>query len=253
MKHLLKLTLVLFVSLAFIGCDSNDDEDNNAPTATADAATAVEGAAVTIDVLANDTDPDGDDLTITEVSGTSNGETEIEDGAIVYTADAGFSGQDTFTYTVSDGDNTATGTVVVNVTLQVVGEWVSEGEDLGQFLVDLFGTERVTATFNADGTYNVFEERTDGSTVEYDGTYTASVPGVGDIREITLDQDLPFDSIAEGIYEIDLENGTMTYEVAQTTPDIGATPPTPEGGFGSTVAPNFPAGYFTQSYDLVAN
>jgi hypothetical protein len=69
-------------------------------------------------VLANDSDPDGDLLTITAVGTPGNGEVQIiENGqALRYTPRAGYQGPDSFTYTISDGrGGTATATVTVTV------------------------------------------------------------------------------------------------------------------------------------------
>ena len=92
-------------------------DPNGAPTATADAATTVEDTAVSVDVVANDTDPDGDSLSVTEVAGAGSGSVVANgDGTVTYTPDSGFSGDDSFDYTVSDGNGgTATGTVSVGV------------------------------------------------------------------------------------------------------------------------------------------
>ena len=66
--------------------------------------------------LSNDSDPEGDTLTITGVQQPSNGKAEIVDGKIVYTPNDGFSGVETFTYTISDGNGgTATATETVTV------------------------------------------------------------------------------------------------------------------------------------------
>ena len=62
-----------------------------------------EETAITIDVLANDTDPDGDALRITGTSTATNGTVQIVDNKIVYTPIKDFVGQDTFTYTITDG------------------------------------------------------------------------------------------------------------------------------------------------------
>ena len=75
---------------------------NLAPDAKNDAATTDEDKAVTIDVLANDVDPDGDALTLAIASGPANGEVEIRDGHVVYTPDDGFFGADDFTYRITD-------------------------------------------------------------------------------------------------------------------------------------------------------
>lgn len=87
-------------------------------------ADAVAGVTTPIDVLANVTDPDGDALTITEVSDPAHGDAEVgDDGTgrrrapvVLYTADDGYEGEDSFTFTVSDGTAEATGSVTVMVT-----------------------------------------------------------------------------------------------------------------------------------------
>jgi VCBS repeat-containing protein len=89
---------------------------NDAPVAVDDSATTDEDTPVTIDVLANDTDVDGDTLTVESVTDGSNGTTSIDvDGNIVYTPNADFTGTDTFEYTITDGNETHTGTVTVTV------------------------------------------------------------------------------------------------------------------------------------------
>ena len=70
-------------------------------------------------VLSNDTDVDGDPLTVTLVDGPDNAQsfTLNQDGTFTYTPTNDFNGIDTFTYTVSDGfatSNTATVTITVN-------------------------------------------------------------------------------------------------------------------------------------------
>jgi hypothetical protein len=63
------------------------------------------GSPKTIDVLANDSDPDNDPLVVTEVSVPENGTAVINlDNIITYTPSAGFDGTDAFTYTISDGN-----------------------------------------------------------------------------------------------------------------------------------------------------
>ena len=55
------------------------------------------------DLTGNDTDPDGDALSVTAVGGATGGSVAIADGAVVFTADPGFAGTASFDYTVSDG------------------------------------------------------------------------------------------------------------------------------------------------------
>ena len=91
------------------------------PVAGDDTAVTVEDTSVTLtagDLLANDSDPDGDPLSITAVLGGSNGAVVLNaDGSVTYTPDADFVGQDVITYFVSDDSgNTDTGTVTIDVT-----------------------------------------------------------------------------------------------------------------------------------------
>ena len=91
---------------------------NDAPVAVDDTDVTTEDTAVVIDVVANDTDIDGDTLSVTAFTTPSNG-TVIASGnatTVTYTPDAGFTGTDSFDYTVSDGTDTDTGTVTVTVT-----------------------------------------------------------------------------------------------------------------------------------------
>ena len=89
---------------------------NNAPMAVDDNASTDEATAVLIDVIGNDSDSDGDTLTIGNMTNPSNGTVQLINGQIQYTPNAGFSGTDTFTYTITDGNNNQS-TATVNVTV----------------------------------------------------------------------------------------------------------------------------------------
>jgi len=91
---------------------------NDAPNAADDAAETKEGEPVVIDVLANDSDPDGDTLSIDSFEQPAHGTVVLNlDGTLSYTPEAGYSGSDSFTYMVSDGQGgTATATVQLVVT-----------------------------------------------------------------------------------------------------------------------------------------
>jgi hypothetical protein len=92
---------------------------NDPPVAVDDLIITDEGKPVVVNVLANDTDPDGDTLTVSGYDATSvRGGTVscTAAGACTYTPAVGFSGPDTFTYTVSDGKGgTDSATVTVTV------------------------------------------------------------------------------------------------------------------------------------------
>ncbi|WP_158156491.1 tandem-95 repeat protein [Vibrio alginolyticus] len=94
---------------------------NDAPVANDDAATTQEDTAVTIDVLPNDTDIDGDKLSIDSASVPSDqGTVEIVDGKLVFTPAENFHGDAEITYTVTDGALTEQATV--NVTVNAVND-----------------------------------------------------------------------------------------------------------------------------------
>ncbi|MDG2623270.1 tandem-95 repeat protein, partial [Vibrio parahaemolyticus] len=89
---------------------------NDAPVAKGDIATTQEDTAVTIDVLPNDTDVDGDTLSIQSASVPSDqGTVEIVDGKLVFTPAENFNGDAEITYTVTDGQLTDEAKVTVTV------------------------------------------------------------------------------------------------------------------------------------------
>ncbi|MBD2345116.1 ExeM/NucH family extracellular endonuclease [Anabaena subtropica FACHB-260] len=102
---------------------------NTAPTAVQDIAITDENTAVNVDVLANDSDFNNDSLQITLVSIPANGIAVINDNGtpsnfaddfIVYTPDMGYVGNDSFTYTISDGKG-GIATASVSVSVHAVG------------------------------------------------------------------------------------------------------------------------------------
>ena len=96
---------------------------NSSPIAEDDEFETNEDTPITIDnsdLLANDTDPDGDDtkITITDFpKNITNGKLQVEADRFVYTPNENFSGSGSFTYTVADStDLTDTANVTINVT-----------------------------------------------------------------------------------------------------------------------------------------
>jgi subtilisin family serine protease len=86
-----------------------------------DTAATTEGVAIRINVLANDNDPDGDALTISNVGPASHGTVVNNgDGTLTYTPASGFIGVDTFTYTICapEGCLTSSSTAAVTVTVE---------------------------------------------------------------------------------------------------------------------------------------
>ncbi|MEZ5845078.1 MAG: Ig-like domain-containing protein [Hyphomicrobiaceae bacterium] len=92
---------------------------NDAPAGAADRYGLNAGQTLSVaaaaGVLANDRDIDGDALSAALVAGTANGTLNLaSDGSFTYTANAGFTGQDSFVYVASDG-SASTGNVIVTL------------------------------------------------------------------------------------------------------------------------------------------
>ncbi len=90
------------------------------PAAADDSASTPVDTAVVVDVLGNDTDPNGDTLTVQSVTQGSNGSVVNNGTDVTFTPNASWSGSDTFTYTASDG-NGGTDTATVTVTVEPPG------------------------------------------------------------------------------------------------------------------------------------
>jgi hypothetical protein len=90
--------------------------NNHNPVANADSASTGYNSPVTLDPRANDSDPDGDPLTITGVGTPSHGAATYTGTSVTYTPNSGYYGSDSFTYTISDGrGGTASATITVSV------------------------------------------------------------------------------------------------------------------------------------------
>ena len=102
---------------------------NDPPLAVDDAAETVEGTAVFIDVLANDSDPNGDTLTVVEVSAPAHGTAVVAAaGTVEYTSGPDFHGTDRLTYVVGDGSG-LTARAAVEVTVLPVNDPPLAGDD----------------------------------------------------------------------------------------------------------------------------
>ena len=96
------------------------------PVAVNDAASTPSGTAVDVAVLQNDHDPDNGPgpLAIQSVGSPANGTAQRLGTAVRYVPSGGFTGTDTFIYTISDGAATASATVTVTVTGASVPLWL---------------------------------------------------------------------------------------------------------------------------------
>ena len=192
---------------------------NQAPMAGDDNVSTNEDTYVTFAVLTNDTDADGDPLSVAVNPSpqAAHGSVAVNgDGTLSYLPNFNFSGTDTITYTVTDGDASDTGTVTVTVnpandtpvamgdnytvvqngTLDVAGPGVLQNDtDLdGDPLTAVQFTDpsHGSVTFNADGgfTYTPDADFFGNDSFEYyadDGTTTSG----GAFVNITVTEDLP--------------------------------------------------------------
>ncbi len=115
---------------------------NRAPNARDDRARVEAGQSVVIDVLANDSDPDGNITGIATFAQPQHGTVRRSaEGGLVYEASADFSGRDRFTYTIQD-DGGAVATATVNVDVMA--------PEIGPFIVFFdFDSARLTPEANA--------------------------------------------------------------------------------------------------------
>ncbi len=103
---------------------------NGSPQAVDDAVTVDEDAGESsISVLANDADPDSDPLTVSSTTDPADGAVSIVAGALLYTPDVDFHGEDGFEYTISDGRG-GFDTAAVRITVLPVNDDPDPEEDL---------------------------------------------------------------------------------------------------------------------------
>ncbi|UWR20910.1 cadherin-like domain-containing protein [Sulfitobacter sp. S190] len=91
------------------------DPVNDAPVAEDDSATLNKGDSVTVSVLDNDSDPDGDPLSVTAATSPDGDVTINDDGTLTFTPDPDFCGDTVINYTLSDGTLTDDAVVAVTV------------------------------------------------------------------------------------------------------------------------------------------
>lgn len=135
---------------------------------------------------------------------------------------------------IQNGDETGVdcgGTDCDACLVGVNGMWESSGENIATILQPF--ASKIVATFETDMTYTVVQTDNDGAEITLSGTYTQSESAVDGIWDITLNQSAPSQLTAQGIFTF--EGDLLKYEVAQIDPAVsGVTPPTAEGGLGST-------------------
>jgi chitodextrinase len=145
---------------------------NDPPDAVGDSASTPQGVAKDVSVLANDSDPDGNTLSVAGNTQGANGTVSCTAAGIcAYTPSAGYVGPDSFTYTVSDGHGgTATATVGITVTP------VSQVGVSGKGVFNTGGNGKVTFTLSSTA---VKLAQSSGRKFTFDGTVASAVGGAG--------------------------------------------------------------------------
>ena len=188
------------------------------PVANPDFAATTEPAAVTIDVLANDADPDTPTLTVAAVTQGANGSVINNTSDVTYTPNAGFFGDDTFTYDATDGSSTSTATVTVTVTRS----------NIAPTAVD----DAATTPQGIAATIDVLANDSDGDTPPDALTITGVTQGANgsvtnSATDVTYTPNAGFTGTDSFTYDIsDGFGGSDTATVTMTVSAAANTPPT---------------------------
>ncbi|CAA6819149.1 MAG: internalin, putative [uncultured Sulfurovum sp.] len=200
---------------------------NDAPVAEDDNDTTLEDVAVDINVTLNDTDVDGDALSVDSFVQPSNGTvTENVDGTLKYTPDENFNGTDTFEYTVTDGILTDTATVTVTITpvndAPVAVDDVSTTPE--NTAVDINASDLLSNDSDVDGdtlTITSVDNPTNG-TVVLVGTTVTFTPDANTTGPAT--------------FEYTISDGNGETDTATVTIDVGAVNDAPVANDDTTTA-----------------
>jgi Bacterial Ig domain len=177
---------------------TTDPAANTPPDAVADSATVTAGSSVAIDVLANDSDADGNTVTVSSAGAPAHGTVQVNaSGTITYRPVSGYTGSDSFTYSISDGRG-GSDSATVNLTVRP------------QSGVQFNSSKSYVAVENGGSSTNNMEHTNASKSFFHDGTWWAVLPG-----------DVP----GQG-------NVWAVYEFSETLPTAGAT-----GGFSVASTP----------------
>ncbi|MGQ0620362.1 MAG: retention module-containing protein [Panacagrimonas sp.] len=160
------------------------EAENSPPVAVDDAVETLEDTPITIDVRANDSDVDGDTLTVIAVTDGTNGMVTIDPvtGNPVYVPNPDFSGTDTFTYTISDG-NGGTSTATVTVTVTPVDDSFTDADEVASTAEDtVLSGSVLSGTSSVDGPVTVTGFTVAGDATLYAAGQSASIAGVGTLQ-----------------------------------------------------------------------
>lgn len=159
------ITISLLTAAILSGCGSDSTPPaveqkaiaNSAPQAIADLALVQNNVATTIDVLANDTDKDNDQLAISSIiKQPKSGTVKIVDNKIIYTPESDVATTETITYELSDGELTAEANVEVTVNHTMTLSGLITDSPIANALVSItIGDEIFEAEADSEGNYTL--------------------------------------------------------------------------------------------------
>ncbi len=155
------------------------DAVNTPPVAGADSASTKEDGAITLnlaDLLANDSDADGDPLSIIDISTSHNGNVSINGAHLIFTPSAQFNGTGVVTYSLSDGYTTTPGTLSITVTS------VNDAPSGSDKTITIFESSQESAIFSDDFDQNssALNQIPSGWSINNGGTVDICGPGFFD-------------------------------------------------------------------------
>ncbi len=188
-----------------------DVAESTAPVAEDDAAPTDVDTAVVITVLANDSDPNSDPLSVASVTQGANGTVVINgDDTVTYNPDLSFTGTDTFTYTADDG-NGGTDTATVTVYVGIAIEGTSAGETIqgttgADIIFGYAGNDTLQGNNGADVIYGGADDDVLNGQGGADSVFgeTGNDTIVWDINDLILDGGSGTDQLQSGTSDIDL-------------------------------------------------
>ncbi|MFT2109865.1 retention module-containing protein, partial [Marinomonas sp. 2405UD68-3] len=210
---------------------------NDTPVAADDFASMSSESVITIDVLDNDTDRDGDNLIITDANVPSDqGLVEVVENKLVFTPASGFTGTASLTYTISDGNGgNDTANVLVSVTSVTVNPITSDdviNKAESDQTIAVTGTARGGDIAEGDKVTLVINSKTYTTTVKSDNTWSVDVAG-SDLAKDT-DFDAVVTSSDEAGNRIDTTgSSTHTVDDEIATPSISFESPGSDGVYNS--------------------
>ncbi|MGB7347434.1 MAG: lamin tail domain-containing protein [Pirellulaceae bacterium] len=159
---------------------------NDDPIAGDDQFDAEAGTSLAGNLLTNDSDPNGDPIEVVSSTPPSNGTLTVQaNGDFQYTPDAGFSGDDSFTYTISDGNGgVATATVLISVES---GSVLADGNIVQFFNVGFNAWLRVAGSGDDAETTSINNTRTHWELIELEGDNEFRLRSVFDGRYLDGD------------------------------------------------------------------